>query len=78
MLAVSALAMLVMLLVFSTPALPQGGKALAALAWIPLAYGAGMLGLLWVNSRLGHMRTSFYMNFEPIASLALSALLLQW
>jgi drug/metabolite transporter (DMT)-like permease len=76
MLAVSALAMLLMLLAFGTPALPHGAKALAALAWIPLAYGAGMLGLLWVNSRLGHLRTSFFMNFEPISSIGISALVL--
>jgi drug/metabolite transporter (DMT)-like permease len=41
-----------------------------------LAYGAGMLGVLWVTSRLGPMRASFFMNLEPIASIALSALLL--
>jgi len=76
MLAVSGLAMLVMLLLFGTPALPEGAKALTALAWIPLAYGAGMLGLLWLNARLGHLRTSFFMNFEPIASIGFSALLL--
>lgn len=72
----STAVILVVMLVFGTPALPTGAGALAALAWVPLAYGAGMLGVLWVTSRLGPMRASFFMNLEPIASIALSALLL--
>jgi probable blue pigment (indigoidine) exporter len=56
--------------------LPTGARGLVAIAWVPLAYSAGMVGLLWVNARLGPMRASFFMNFEPIASIALSALVL--
>jgi drug/metabolite transporter (DMT)-like permease len=64
------------LFAFGTPTMPSGAPGLTALALVPLAYGAGMLGMLWVTAGLGPMRTSFYMNFEPIVSIALSALVL--
>lgn len=64
------------LFAFGTPAMPSGALGLTALALVPLAYGAGMLGMLWVTAGLGPMRTSFYMNFEPIVSIALAALVL--
>jgi drug/metabolite transporter (DMT)-like permease len=35
-----------------------------------------MIGLFAATVKLGPMRTGFYMNFEPIATVILSALLL--
>ncbi len=72
----ASLVTLLITLTLGDPTLPKGATALVALAWVPLAYGAGMLGMLWVTSRLGPVRTSFFMNFEPIASIAMSALVL--
>lgn len=72
----ASLVVLVLTLALGHFTLPSTASGIAALAWVPLAYSAGIVGLLWANSSMGPMRASFYMNFEPIASLVLSALVL--
>lgn len=76
MLGAASVVIFIVLLAFGAPTLPTGTIGLTALALIPLAYGAGMLGMLWATAKLGPMRATFLMNFEPIAVIALSALVL--
>jgi drug/metabolite transporter (DMT)-like permease len=50
--------------------------------WIGIAgtgvfYAFGMIGLFAATVKMGPMRTGFFMNFEPVASVVLSALILR-
>jgi drug/metabolite transporter (DMT)-like permease len=76
MLVAAAVTVLILLLAFGTPKLPEGAVGLGALAFLAVAFGLAMLGVLWVTAKLGPMRASFWMNIEPIAAIALSALFL--
>jgi drug/metabolite transporter (DMT)-like permease len=70
--------------VFVTAWLASGGAALPVTAsgWtgalgMPFFYAFSMIGLFAATVRLGPMRTGFYMNFEPIAAVVLSAVILE-
>jgi drug/metabolite transporter (DMT)-like permease len=74
---------LVAAVLFVAAWLAQGGAALPATAagWagalaMPFFYAFAMIGLFAATVRLGPMRTGFYMNFEPIAAVALAAVIL--
>jgi drug/metabolite transporter (DMT)-like permease len=43
---------------------------------ISLFYAVGMIGIFAATAKYGPTRTGFYMNFEPIASVLLAALIL--
>jgi drug/metabolite transporter (DMT)-like permease len=43
---------------------------------LPFFYAFGMIGLFVATTSLGPMRTGFYMNFEPIATVLLAVPLL--
>ncbi len=58
---------------FTLPERPGGWSGLAGVAFF---YAFGMIGVFAATVRLGPMRTGFFMNFEPIASVLLSALIL--
>jgi len=55
------------------PATSLGWLALSAL---PIAFAVGITGLLVAAASLGPAKSSFYMNFEPVASIFLSAIIL--
>jgi drug/metabolite transporter (DMT)-like permease len=57
-------------------ALPANATGWAGVVGVPFFYAFAMIGLFAAIARLGPMRTGFYMNFEPIAAVLLSALLL--
>ena len=48
----------------------------SGLAGVGAFYAFALIGLLLAGVRIGALRAGFYMNFEPIASVALAALLL--
>jgi drug/metabolite transporter (DMT)-like permease len=52
------------------PGTPAGW---AGIAGVPFFYAFGLIGLFVVTAALGPGRTGFYMNFEPIAAVALAA-----
>ena len=56
--------------------LPQGALGWSGMAGAAFFYALAMIGLFVATSRLGPTRTGFFMNFEPVASLLLSALIL--
>jgi drug/metabolite transporter (DMT)-like permease len=58
---------------FTLPDRPSGWTGLGGVAFF---YAFAMIGLFAATVRLGPMRTGFFMNFEPIAALLLSALIL--
>ena len=58
---------------FTLPARPAGWSGLGGVAFF---YALGMIGLFSATVRLGPARTGFFMNFEPIAAVLLSAVLL--
>jgi len=57
-------------------ALPQGAAGWSGFAGVPFFYAFGVIGLFAATSQLGPAKVGFYMNFEPIASVMLAALLL--
>ncbi len=57
-------------------ALPSQAAGWAGLGTVGLFYSFGMIGLFAASAKLGPARTGFFMNFEPIAAVLLSALLL--
>ena len=57
-------------------ALPVGALGWAGLAGTGFFYAFAMIALFVATTRIGSMRTGFYMNFEPVAAVLLSALLL--
>lgn len=58
---------------FRLPDLASGWVALGAL---PFAYATAIVGLLAAAATLGPAKSAFYMNFEPIAAITLSAVFL--
>lgn len=56
------------------PATPVGWWGFAA---VPLTYGIGIVGTMAAVSAIGAMKTSIYMNFEPVATIIFSALILE-
>jgi drug/metabolite transporter (DMT)-like permease len=75
----SGLALVVFLLACLTtgevrvPRTEPGWMALAATGFF---YSFALIGLFAATARIGPMRAGFYMNFEPVAAVVLSALLL--
>lgn len=55
------------------PATPVGWWGFAG---VPLTYGIGIVGTMAAVSAIGAMKTSIYMNFEPVATIIFSALIL--
>ncbi len=58
---------------FVPPVVASGWAGFAGIAFF---YSFAMIGLFAATVKLGPMRTGFFMNFEPIASVLLSALIL--
>ena len=56
--------------------LPVGALGWGGLAGTGFFYAIAMIALFVATTRLGSMRTGFYMNFEPVSAVLLSALLL--
>jgi len=55
---------------------PAGAAGWSGLGGVGAFYAYALIGLFLASVRLGATRAGFYMNFEPIASVALAALLL--
>ena len=56
--------------------LPKTDVGWAGVLGVPFFYAFAMIGLFVATARLGPMRVGFYMNFEPMAAVALAALIL--
>jgi drug/metabolite transporter (DMT)-like permease len=55
------------------PASPAGWTGIVGL---PFFYAFGMIGLVVAITTLGPVKTGFFMNFEPIATVILAAIIL--
>ncbi|MGH8668639.1 MAG: DMT family transporter [Burkholderiales bacterium] len=55
---------------------PATGAGWSGLAGVGAFYAFALIGLFHAGSHIGAMRAGFYMNFEPIASVLLAALIL--
>ena len=55
---------------------PQAIPGWLALAGVPLAFAYGIINLFDASARFGTAQTAFFMNFDPIATIILSALVL--
>jgi len=76
MLAVATTVFAVLLSVSGRAALPATPLGWTGMAGLTLFYAFGTIGLFAATVHVGAMRTGFFMNFEPIGTLLLSALLL--
>ena len=56
--------------------LPVQVKGWVGVAGVTLFYAFALIGLFTATVHVGPMRTGFFMNFEPLASVLLSALIL--
>ena len=56
--------------------LPGTAAGWTGIAGVPLFYAFAMIGLFAATVTLGPAKTGFFMNFEPIATVLLSALIL--
>lgn len=57
--------------------LPQSAGGWGGIVGTVLFYAFAMIGLFVSSARYGAMRSAFWLNFEPIASVLLAALILQ-
>jgi drug/metabolite transporter (DMT)-like permease len=57
-------------------AFPVTGAGWTGVVGTALFYSFAMIGIFTASARYGGMRTAFYLNFEPIAAVLLSALIL--
>jgi drug/metabolite transporter (DMT)-like permease len=57
-------------------ALPRTAAGWMGLAAVGFFYSFALIGLFAATARIGPMRAGFYMNFEPVASVLLAALIL--
>jgi drug/metabolite transporter (DMT)-like permease len=55
---------------------PASAAGWTGLGGVGAFYAFALIGLFLASVRIGAMRTGFYMNFEPIASVLLAALIL--
>ena len=56
--------------------LPATLKGWIGFAGVPLAYSVAIIGTMAAVSAIGAMKTSFYMNFDPVATIVFAALIL--
>lgn len=56
--------------------LPAAGRAWFALVALPFVYVFALIGFYAANGALGPVKTGFFMNFEPIASVLMAGVLL--
>jgi drug/metabolite transporter (DMT)-like permease len=56
--------------------LPQTSTAWLAFAAVPVFYSFSIIGFFYAAAMIGPVRTSLFMNFEPVASMTLGFLLL--
>lgn len=56
--------------------LPGSAAGWSGIAGVPLFYAFAMIGLFAATVTIGPAKTGFFMNFEPIATVLLSALIL--
>jgi len=56
--------------------LPSSAAGWTGILGLPFFYAFGMIGLFVAITTLGPVKTGFYMNFEPIATVILSAIVL--
>lgn len=76
MMCTAAAAFLAACLLTGDVAWPAGAAGWSGLGGVGAFYAYALIGLFLASVRLGATRAGFYMNFEPIASVALAALLL--
>ena len=57
--------------------LPDAPAGWTGIVGLPFFYAFGMIGLFVAITTLGPVKTGFYMNFEPIATVILAAVLLK-
>lgn len=57
-------------------ALPATLKGWIGFAGVPLTYSIAIIGTMAAVSAIGAMKTSFYMNFDPVATIIFAALVL--
>lgn len=58
-------------------AFPATQKGWVGFVSVPFVYSIAIIGTMAAVSAIGAMKTSFYMNFEPVATILFSALILQ-
>lgn len=66
-----------LVLITGTFQLPSAAGGWIGIGGVPFFYAFGMIGLFIATVHLGPMKTGFFMNFEPIATVLLSALILR-
>jgi drug/metabolite transporter (DMT)-like permease len=57
-------------------AFPATFKGWIGFAGVPLTYSLAIIGTMAAVSAVGAMKTSFYLNFDPVATIVLAALVL--
>lgn len=72
----SALLFIVVCAVTGEVALPTTPAGWLGFAGVPFTYSIAIIGTMAAVSAIGAMKTSIYMNFEPIATIVFSALVL--
>ena len=55
---------------------PAGLRGWIGLVGTPVCYSVGIIGFYVASATIGATRTSYYMNFEPIATIFLAAVIL--
>lgn len=76
MMLTAAAAFLAACLVTGEVAWPAGARGWSGLGGVGAFYAFALIGLFLASVRIGAARAGFYMNFEPIASVLLAALIL--
>ena len=76
MTSVAALVFSLLWVVTGDAQLPRSAVGWAGIAGTVLFYAFAMIGLFVSSARYGAMRSAFWLNFEPIASVLLAALIL--
>ena len=76
MVAVTGAAFVILSIYSRAFVLPDSTAGLLAIAAVPFFFAYAMIGLFAATGSLGPSRSGFYMNFEPVASVALAAAIL--
>ncbi len=75
-LAIALAAFMLACVVTQEVALPRTYTGWAGLGAVGFFYSFALIGLFAATARIGPMRAGFYMNFEPVATVLLAALIL--